>query len=357
MKTNLLIIIGMTTMITISALIVVGIDHDKSINQNSSSHFDYKFTHSVTSEVYLGKTISEWQNESFDSLMSFHKIYGDAFFEQLGSLMVKNEMLNELDKQNIDVINPDFKVHSGMMLTSLPPHVSFEAFVNDTDGNTYRLSGMTNQAKVSKIGITPLKFFDTSQELPFDSILSQNNTIVIKKQNDDSVAIPRDLIISGNNDITVNFQNDLLVPIRIQSDGGGWKDPVWYGPVVLPLTTASMTFDRYGVYEWHARTLPVSGSIASDHMGGGQIDIIPDNTSKLTFHDKQQIGAAILKNSEIPWRAMGSGNDKGITLDFNRAILDALPNAKEYYKARAEQLIPFDVPIIIEEPDYNDNRK
>lgn len=354
MKTRVLIIIGIIAIVGVSVSLI-SINYEQFTNENTPGPFNYKNTNPVISDTYLDKTISEWQNESFDSLMSYHDIHGDVFFEQLGALVAKNEMLNELNKQNIQINNPDFKVYLGITLTSLPPHVSFEAFVNDTDDNTYRLSGMTQEAKVNHpVHITKLQFFDTSVKLPLESVLSKNNTIIIKQQNsNDPPVIPHNLVIYGNNDITVKFQNTLLVPIRIQGDGD-WQNPNWYGPTILPLTTASMTFDLPGVYEWHSRTLPAPGSEASDHMGGGQINIISDDMDELTFHDRQRIGAAILQNSEIPWSGMGPGNDKGITINFNRAILDALPDAREYYQARAEQLIPFDIPIIIEDPYRNE---
>ena len=354
MKTRTLIIIGIVVIIGVSISLITAITYEQFTNRNTSSHFDYKDTRPVIQDTYLDKTISEWQNESDDSLMSYHSIHGDVFFEQLGSLVIKNEMLNELNKQNIQVSNPDFKVYPGMVLLSLPPHVSFEAFVNDTSDNTYRLSSMTNKAKVNPVHITKLQFFDTRVKLPLESILSQNNTIIIKQQNgNEHLVIPYNLVIYGNKDIVVNFQNTLLVPIRIQSDDGDWKNPNWYGPTILPLTAASMTFDKPGLYEWHSRTLPAPGSVASDHIGNGQINIISDNMDDLTFQDKQKIGAAILQNSEIPWSGMGSGS-QGITIEFNRGILDAIPDARDYYQARAEQLIPFDIPIIIEDPYRNE---
>ena len=351
MKSRLLIIIAI---LVISASIITGIGYEQYTNRNTSSHFNYIDTKSIIQDTYLDKTISQWQNESFDSLMSYYDIHGDLFFEKLGALVIKNEMLNELNNQNIQVNNLDFKVYSGMVLTSLPPHVSFEAFVNGTDNNTYRLTGMTQLAKVNHpVHITKLQFFDTSIQLPLESILSKNNTKNIQAGNGNNARVfPHNFVTYGNQDIVVNFQNNNLVPIRIQGDGG-WKDPNWYGPTILPLTTASMTFDKPGYYDWHARTLPLPGSIASDHMGGGQIHIIPEDMDTLTLKEKLTIGSAILQNSEIPWAGMGSYHDKEIRIDFNRAIFDAMPNAHEYYQARAEQLIPFDVPIIIEDP-YGD---
>ena len=350
MKSKYKIIIGIIiTVLGISVSFFTSTTFEQLEDDNASGHFNYQDTKQVIHDTYLGKTVSEWQNENFDSLMSHHEIHGDRFFEQLGALIVKNEMINELNKQDIQVSNLDFNVHSGMTLTSLPPHVSFEAFVNDTDNNTYRVSGMTNKAQVNNpIHITELEFFDTSVKLPIESILSKNNTIIILEKDKNSERVfPRNFVAYGNQDIVVNFKNMNLVPVRIQGDGD-YQNPSWVGPTILPLTTAPATFDAPGHYEWHSRTIPIPGSNASDHMGGGQISIIGDSMGDVSFRDRQQIGAAILQNSEIPWSGMGSGNDKGITVGFNRAIFDALPNATGYYQKRADQLIPFDIPIIIE---------
>lgn len=342
MKTRYKILI-IVLILTIS--IIASIAYDQPINRNTSSHFNYKDTQQIIEDTYLNKTVSEWQNESFDSIMAYYDIHDDdSFFTKLGALVIKNEMVKELNKQNIQA--GDFKVYPGMVLTSLPPHVSFGAFVNSTDGNTYRLGGMTQMAKVNHpVHITKLQFFDTSVKLPLESILSQSNTIIIKPSNgSQSRVYPSNLIIYGNQDITVNFQNNNLVPIGIQG-GGDHRNPNWYGPIILPLTSASMIFDKPGVYEWHARTIPLPGSIASDYMGGGQINIIGDDTSESSLYNRLQIGKAILSNSEIPLTSMGLHMNEKISMSFNRGIFDVLPNASEYYQARAEQLIPFDVPM------------
>ena len=108
-----------------------------------------------------------------------------------------------------------------------------------------------------------------------------------------------------------------------------------------------MNFENYGIYEWHARTLPLPDT-SSDNMGGGDIHIIPDDTSKLSLSDRLQIGRAIIHNSEIPLNGLGLGGNDRLVLSFNNAIFDALPNAAEYYQARTDQLIPFDIPIVME---------
>ncbi|KAF6245441.1 hypothetical protein [Nitrosopumilus sp. b2] len=348
MKTRLLITIGIVVMICVfvSAFLI---SSDQFTNKNTSGRFNYQNSEQVISDTYLGKNVNQWQNESNESLMDYYEKEGrDEFFTKLGALVIKNAMMIELDKQNIEVANPDFNVYSGMVLTSLPPHVSFEAFVNGTDGNTYRLSGMTMRAQASyPVGISEVDFFDTSIKLPPKSSLSTNNTIIIREETDNQPRVyPHNFLVQGDEEIKVKFENKHLVPIRIQGDGN-WQNPDWYGPTIFPLSDATMTFDSPGIYEWHSRTLPAPGSIASDHMGGGTIFIIPNNVDDMTVEDKHETGAAILQNSEIPWNEMWT-NDKGIMIGFNRAIYDTIPNADEYYVQRAQQLIPFDVSIIIE---------
>ncbi|MDH3341153.1 MAG: hypothetical protein OEL84_07700 [Nitrosopumilus sp.] len=348
MKTMFLIMIGIIVIVIISSSVLL-IPGDQFANKNTSGRFNYQNSEQVISETYLGKNVKQWQNESNESLMDYYEREGkDEFFTKLGALVVKNAMILELNNQNIEVTNLDFNVYSGMVLTSLPPHVSFEAYVNSTDGDTYRLSGMTMRAQADyPVGISKVEFFDTGMELPFESSLSKNNTIIIRDGKDNQPrASPRNLLVQGNEGIEVKFQNKNSVPIRIQGDGD-WQNPNWYGPTVLPQSDATMTFDSPGTYEWHSRTLPAPGSMASDHMGGGAIFIIPNDIDDLSVENKHEIGAVILQNSEIPWSEIWA-NEEGIMIGFNRAIYDAIPDAEEYYTQRAQQLIPFDVSIIIE---------
>jgi hypothetical protein len=349
MKTRLLIILGIIAIIGISAFLIAYVNHEQYANKNTASNFNYKDIKSITQDTYLNKTIFEWQNESMDSLMSYHEKFGDGFFSELGAFVLKNDFKNELKKQNIEV-NYDFKLHPTETLLSLPPHVGFESYVNSTDGNTYRLMGMTYQSKVESTSITKMQFFDTSVKLPLESILSQNNTIQVLGSNGQySDAKPYSLVIQGNKDIEVQFQNTLKVPIRIQGDGD-WQNPNWYGPIIMPLSIETMKFGNPGYYSWNARTYPESES-----MGSGMINIIPDDFNKLTKEEKAVIGTGIIHNSEIPWLGLsdnhvGFGGDYiGIYVGFSDAIKDVLPNSTQYYTARIKQLVPFDLPIMIED--------
>ena len=213
MKTRFLIIIGIIALVTISLSILL-ISSDQFTTKNTSGRFNYQNSEQVISETYLGKNVNQWQNESYESLMDYYeKEGGDPFFTKLGALVIKNVMILELDKQNIEVTNLDFNAYSGMVLTSLPPHVSFEAYVNSTNGNTYRLSGMTMRAQVDyPVDISRVEFFNTGIKLPFESSLSKNNTIVIREGKDDQPRTsPRNLLVQGNEGIEIKFQKVMKI--------------------------------------------------------------------------------------------------------------------------------------------------
>jgi len=51
---------------------------------------------------------------------------------------------------------------------------------------------------------------------------------------------------------------------------------------------------------------------------------------------------------EIPWQSIGAGNSRGLEIGIVDSVIEAFPNAYEYYLTKAKSLIPFDVPITIE---------
>ncbi len=350
MKTRIWIIVGIVV-IAVSAGIFIQLNN---LIHVESSAFDYKKTKPVIQDTYLDKTILQWQNESFNSLMAYHDIHHDSFFEELGSLLIKNEMVWQLEQENITNVNDGFDVYPGLMLTSLPPHVSFEAVINGTDGNSYRLQGGTFANTVSDVKISKLVFYDTAEKLPIDSIMSENPTVKILPNNGNGPQVePFDLVINGDKHNMVYFENNLEVPIQILG-GGDYHNPKWAGPIILPYGKGTMTFSNTGVFEWSARSLPLPGNEWREGYGNGEINVLSNETSNLPPSIKWNIAGAIIQNSEIPWNGMGARTD-GLYIDFNRAVFDMLPDAKEYYTARVYQLVPFDVPIIIEGHDLGED--
>ena len=111
-----------------------------------------------------------------------------------------------------------------------------------------------------------------------------------------------------------------------------------------------MIFDKPGIYEWDARKAPTpENPLWWDSHAGGEIVVLADDLDDLLLEDRLRMGRAILANSEIPVSGMGVGNaEHALKVSLRSAVYDMLPDAKQYYQDRAEQLIPFDIPIIIE---------
>src|SRR5574337_78609 len=112
-------------------------------SQNSGTlSGNYTIESKITGDVtYLSQTVDEWKSKTPEQLRAYYEKYKDAFYDELGSFLIKDEMKKELARQNIQNAHDDFKVFPGMSLDSLPPHISYDAVVNATDGNSYLLLG------------------------------------------------------------------------------------------------------------------------------------------------------------------------------------------------------------------------
>lgn len=339
---------------TISKLI------DRMWIQDNKSISDYVKPFDGNKSTLLSKTSEQWQNMTEDELYVFYEIYGDRFYTELGKFLIKNQVKQELEKQNITNRYDDFAVFTGGALQSLPPHISYRTIINATDGNSYLLKGGTHANTIKHIELENLIFYDVSKEQPIDFIYNQQPNIIILPDDGDKMRVnPSDLIMHLDKNNTVKFHNSMSVPVRVQDSGSGMIEDEtklkWKTSIIGPNQTVFVSFNSTGHYEWDARfPLGQSNEWWNFHTGG-DISVISDETSKLEFREKLKIAGSIIENSEIPWSSLGKGNDKGLYVGFNPAIFHMLPDAKEYYTARAAQLIPFDIPIIIEEPDLNND--
>jgi len=325
----------------------------KFVNPDHESLKYYKTTQ-VIDDTYLGKNVQQWQDAWDWELEANYEIYKDEFYEKLGRLLVKNEITQVMNQVGIINMHDDFDVHQGYSLTSLPPHVGFTAVINATDGNSYLIDASAHSNRVNYYSITQLSFFDTTEELHLADILGYPQTIhVLPEDGNKSRVEPFDLIIHIRNN-TVDFVNRTPETIRIQESGTGQiareHELAWIGPTILPFETGQMIFDKPGIYEWDARKAPtLENPLWWDSHAGGEIVVLADNVDDLPLEDRLRMGRAILANSEIPVSGMGVGNaEHALKVSLRSAVYDMLPDAKQYYQDRAEQLIPFDIPIIIE---------
>ena len=327
----------------------------KFVNPNYE-RLKYFKTTQVIDDTYLGKNVQQWQDVWDWELKSNYEIYKDEFYEDLGKLLVKNEIIQVMNQVGIVNANDDITVHQGYSLTSLPPHIGFTSLINATDGNSYLVEASSHSNQVNFYAITQLTFFDTNKELSISDIINHPQQIHIYTEDENkSKSIPSVLIIHVS-DNTVHFVNNTPHTIRIQESGTGQiareHELAWIGPTIPPFENGRIVFDEPGIYEWDARIAPTSENpLWWESHTGGDIVVLADDVSDLPLEDKLRMGRAILQTSEIPAAGMGVGNaDKALKVGLRSAIYDMLPDAVQYYQDRAEQLVPFDIPIIIEKP-------
>ena len=324
------------------------------ITNEEPEPFKYNKTSQIISETFLGKTVEQWQEISFDELMSeFEKYPNHEFFTDLGQLLIKNEMVNQMNEIGIVNANDDFAVMGGMHLDSLPPHIGWSAVVNATDGHSYRLQGGTHANQVSYHKTTQLEFYDTEQKISTESILTKPQVITILPENGNGARTePLTMIIHAENS-TIEFFNDSPYTIRIQEDGTGKIGEEhlldWVGPIIPPYQRTNMTFDKPGHYEWDGRKAP-SGEYPDwwETHASGIIVVIGDNMGNLSQFEKAQMAQAIVMDSEIPVFMVGIGANDVLQIGIDRSVAQSIPDAKQYYESRIQQLLPFEVEFNID---------
>ncbi len=316
-------------------------------------HLKYRVTSPVIDETYLSKSIQQWNDATQYELEAEYEKYGDDFYLQLGKLLIKNEMQHQMDNLGMVNANDDFEVYSGMVLQSLPPHISFSAVIYATDGNYYRLEGTTHANKVSYYSTTQLRFPDTGEKLPIESILDKPQLITILPKDGNKARQEPSTLVIHINDNAVEFFNNTPKTIRIQDSGSGVIGEEntldWMGPTILPYQNATMTFDNPGLIRWDARNAPsLEEPFWWSTHAGGNIVVLSDDMNNFSREDKARIAQVILHNSDIPLATSGSGNaEQVLMLWLDPAVTEMVPNAQEYYLQRAKQLVPFDVEIVM----------
>jgi hypothetical protein len=96
----------------------------------------------------LSKTIEQWKDMSDEKLYYFYEVYGDEFYIELGKIILKNEIKNMLNLENIVNANDDFTVYVTGIDLSLPPDVYMQTIVNGTDGKRYQFDGGTHTNQI-----------------------------------------------------------------------------------------------------------------------------------------------------------------------------------------------------------------
>ncbi len=319
--------------------------------KDSFAPLQYNKTKQVIDETFLSKTAGEWQKVSRDVLMEEHEKYlpEHRFFDHLGSFLIKNEFQNIMNELGIVNVENDFEVKNGMSLTSLPPHNSYYSIIKATDGNYYRLQGGTHANEVNVSKVSALLFFDTSTDFKMEDLVSTNQLFTILPENNNKPEIePSNLIIHTNNS-KVEFYNNTPEVIRIQDSGTGRVGEEhllgWVGPTILPYTTASMTFDEPGNFDFNARFAPnLENPLWWSTHTRGTIIVMSDDMSSVSREEKNKMAQSLLFDLGLPVVGAGTGNaDNVLSVQLDPSIVEIIPNATQYYKERIEQIFPFEI--------------
>lgn len=311
---------------------------------------DYSSILDGNKPAMLSQPLDFWKNTSREEQLSFHEEYGDLFFEELGKMVLKDEIKKELERQNIANANNDFRLHTGMVEESLPPYVHYATVINSTDGKSHMFGGRTHTNQILDVYHEELIFYDdVSAKHPTDSFRNDSPVIVIRPEIESDANTDK-MFVNFDKNQDVTFVNSLSVPIRIQDKGSGNPEKehelAWIGPTMKPNETWIFQINSTGYYEWNAKIAPTeSGGWWEPHESGDLMAYSGD-MSDMDFNEKLRIAGEFVMDSEIPAAGIGMGNSEGLRIGFSSAIIEMLPDAKTYYMERAKQVIPFDVPII-----------
>ncbi|MCV0367750.1 MAG: hypothetical protein K5798_10885 [Nitrosopumilus sp.] len=318
----------------------------------STLHVSYSPIVDGNKSVLLFKPLDYWKNVSEKELYKLDEKYGEIFYKELGKMMLKDEIKNELKRQNIENANDDFTLHvAGADESS---QVFYKSVINGTDGKSYMFDGGAYYNQIRGLSFEELVFHDSIlDELPLDSLFDDQPIIISPKDDENN----------QHNTITVNledgsdmlFYNGMSVPMKISVySSEKAKDrprPEWTSPILDPAQTMTFSLNGTGLYKWDARLEPEpSPNDWWPRYVGGTIAAYSNETQNLKLEEKLGIAQVFVQNSEIPYSGLSTKNDV-LEIKFNSAIHEMLPDASEYYTARAYQLIPFNVQITIEESD------
>jgi hypothetical protein len=313
---------------------------------------EYRASSPVIEDTYLSKNVQQWKDAWEFELQAEYEKYGDEFYTELGRLLMKNEMQHQMNNLGIVNSEKDFKVVSGMMLTSLPPHIGFSSIVHATDGHYYWLQGTTHANQVSYYKTTQLQYPDvievdldkkTQDGIPKISILPKGNNDLKSTPSFTVLTQPGDvefynetpgiLTVYLNKDGVDEFSFETSQQISVHSNSGG----IW-------------RFSEPGSYNWHGEVPTIMEGNEYELNTGGGILVLSDDMSDLSLEEQMETARMMLITSGLPITGMGQKGESDILyISFSEAINEILPESRQYYLERAQNLIPFDISIKLED--------
>ena len=314
--------------------------------------------------TFQDKSLDYWKSLNENQLREYNsKSDRDEFYYALGELLAKEYFLEKLVELNIINVNDDIIVHTGGALLPDPPMIGFNTVVNATDGFSYvmhtsvqgnRLGEYFNMAQLV---FEPhiLSAIAENKPAPFTNKFGESPTIYIVTEDGDDKLSSNAVIIDFDQTNTITFVNNSLNPVRIQEVGENKIDEIpknsWRTKAIVPGESLTMQFNSTGFYEFNVKKITDYFPDYLEHHTEGEIVVFTENMTDYTFAEGLLMDSTFIQDAprpEIPWQSIGAGNSRGLEIGIVDSVIEAFPNAYEYYLAKAKSLIPFDVPIIIE---------
>jgi hypothetical protein len=315
-------------------------------------------------EIFMEKPLSYWKSLNFDQLREYNsQSEGDDFYYELGRLIAKEFFQNELTRQGITITNEELIVHTGWANLPDPPIIGYNTVVNATDGSTYVMhtSVQGNRVgeyfEIQEVVFEPhiIQAIADGKPAKFVNKFGESPTIYVVTEDGDDKLSKHQAIIDFNQTNSVKFVNNSPDTIRIQEVSENKIEDIpkdsWRTKAIPPGEEITLQFNSTGYYEFNVKKITDSIPGYFEHHASGEIVVFRENMTDYTFSEGLLMGRVFIQDAprqEIPWAGLGAGNNRGLEIGIVNSMKEAIPNANEYYLAKAKSLIPFDVKVIIE---------
>ncbi|WP_420545527.1 hypothetical protein [Nitrosopumilus sp.] len=316
--------------------------------------------------IFQGKPLDYWKKLDFETLREYNRqTTDDKFYYDLGEVIAREFFENKLAKEGIMPNTDDsLKLYTGITLTPDPPIIGYNTVVNATDGFTHILHTSVQGNKAGEYFSMERLVFEPhilraiaegNSEPSFVNKFGATPTIYIVTENGEDLLYPHQAIIDFEQTDSVMFVNDSDKPVRVQEVGENKISDIpedsWHTGTIMPGDSITVHFNSTGYYEFSVKKTEGSRDGYLDHHEFGEIVVFTEGMTGHAFEDSLLMGRVFVTDVprvEMPWESIGAGNSQGLRIGIVESVKQAIPNAEEYYLAKAKSLIPFEVNVIIE---------
>ena len=183
-----------------------------------------------------------------------------------------------------------------------------------------------------------------NNECVLDPKFIEKNTIIIYDVTENSGTrlsiAPHFTIMNLTDNDTVKFLNNGANTVNIFDE----SKQIWQFENVAPLSHRILSINNTGYYEF---------IVQNAYRGQtGVIVALSEDTNSLPVETRAQMAQNIISGdfeSRIELISIGSGGaEPGITIGINEKFQNKYDDSKKFYYEKYKEMIPFDVPIIIE---------